>query len=69
MKLLGSGSKGRLQRNKKSLSSRVGSVGRQDKPWIDPERAQAAENAGGAGKMLSTQLKKNKSTGMKPTPR
>jgi hypothetical protein len=65
-KLLGSGSKGRLQRNKNSLS-KVGATGDvKDQPWHDPEKASAQKNAGMAGKMLSKQLRKNKSTGMKP---
>lgn len=44
----------------------IDEVGKGDKPWVDPNQAKAAKNAGGAGKMLHTQLKKNKSTGVKP---
>jgi hypothetical protein len=41
-------------------------VAKGEKPWVDPEKARAATNAGGAGKMLHKQLKKNQSTGVKP---
>lgn len=37
-----------------------------EKPWVDPEKKRAADNAGVSGKMLSKELKKDKSTGIKP---
>ncbi len=70
-KLIGSGSSSKnkgLHGGKKTLPATVGihRVNQGEIPWVDPEKARAANNAGGAGKALSKQLKKNKSTGMKP---
>jgi hypothetical protein len=50
------------------LPSTVGihDVARGEKPWVDPEKKRAADNAGVSGKMLQKQLKKNQSTGVKP---
>jgi hypothetical protein len=69
-KLIGSGSSKKnsgLHGGKKTLPATVGIHNvPEEKPWVDPEKARAANNAGGAGVMLHKQLKKNKSTGMKP---
>lgn len=66
-KLLGSGSKGRLFRNSRSVPSAVGTAGADDKtPWIDPSTKERARNAGVAGVMLSRVLRKSKSSGIKP---
>lgn len=61
--LFGKTKRSRLQRGTKTLANRVGTAGH---AAADAEKLEASKSAGLAGKMLSGQLKKNKSAGMRP---
>lgn len=57
-KLLGSG---KPKGQKQKLPATVGThnVSKGEIPWVDPEKARAAKNAGGAGVALHKELKKS----------